>query len=139
MESLSSLTLEPFGGLGDLESTTRLGDKPTLTHTIEISTYIVRHRGCEPLTVRLDKAQMTIGRSSRTDIRISDPYASRVHAEIKREGDQFFLSDAGSANGTYVNGQRVKAPVPLRSGDQIRIGGTEIEYNSREQYLLSLP
>jgi pSer/pThr/pTyr-binding forkhead associated (FHA) protein len=132
MESLSSLTLEPFGGLGDLESTTRLGDKPTLTHTIEISTYIVRHRDCEPLTVRLDKAQMTIGRSSRTDIRISDPYASRVHAEIKREGDQLFLSDAGSANGTYVNGQRVKAPVPLRSGDLIRIGGTEIEYSSGE-------
>jgi pSer/pThr/pTyr-binding forkhead associated (FHA) protein len=132
MESLSSLTLKPFGELGDLKSTTRLEEKSTLTSTIEISTFIVRHRDCEPLTVRLDKAQITIGRSSKSDIRICDPFASRVHAEIKREGHQFLLSDADSANGTYLNGQRVKAPVPLRSGDHIRIGGTEIEYNSGE-------
>lgn len=132
MESLSSLTLEPFGGLGDLESTTRLEDKPTLTPTMEIYTFIVRQRDCEPLTVRLDKAQITIGRSSKSDIRICDPFASRVHAEIKREGDQILLSDACSANGTYLNGQRVKAPMPLRSGDRIRIAGTEIEYSSGE-------
>jgi pSer/pThr/pTyr-binding forkhead associated (FHA) protein len=132
MESLSSVTLEHFGELGDLEATTRLEGKFTLTSISEISTFIVRHRDCEPLTVRLDKAQITIGRSSKSDIRICDPFASRVHAEIKREGNQLLLSDADSANGTYLNGQRVKAPMPLRSGDQIWIGGTKIEYSYGE-------
>ena len=132
MESLSSITLEPFGRLGDLDLTTRLEEKTTLTPSIEISTFIVRQIYCEPLTVRLDKAQITIGRSSKNDIRICDPFASRLHAEINREGDQVLLSDAESANGTYLNGQRVKTPMPLRPGDRIRIGGTEIEYSSGE-------
>ena len=67
------------------------------------------------------------------------PFASRFHAEPKQEGDQVLLVGAGSANGTFVNGKRVTAPVPLRPGDLIRIGETEIEYSSEEQDTLSLP
>src|ERR1044072_7655292 len=102
MENLTSLALEPFWGVRNIESAKPLENNLTLTSSIGMSTFIVRQMGCEPLTVRLDKAQMTIGRSSKSDIRICDPYASRVHAEIKREADQLFLCDAGSANGTYL-------------------------------------
>ena len=100
---------------------------------------MVRPKDCPPLTAKFDKMKMTIGRSSTNGICISDPFASRLHAELKREGDQVLLIDAGSSNGTFLNGQRVTAPIPLRPGDLIRIGETEIEYSSEEQDTLSLP
>ena len=53
------------------------------------------------------------------------PFASRFHAELKQEGDQVLLVDAASSNGTFLIGQRVTAPIPLRPGDLIRIGETE--------------
>ncbi len=83
----------------------------------------------------MDKMRMTIGRSSRNDICIGDPFASRLHAELKREGDQVYLVDAGSANGTYINGQRITGTVPLYPGDLIRIGETEIEYSAGDDLL----
>ena len=81
--------------------------------------------------------KLTIGRSSRNDICISDPFASRLHAEIRRENEQVMLVDNGSANGTFVNSQRVTGSLRLTVGDIVRIGETEIEYTSGEQDMLS--
>ena len=108
-------------------------------HEIEIPTFMIRPKDCPSSMVKFDKMEMSIGRSSTNGICISDPFASRLHSELKREGDQVLLVDAGSSNGTFLNGQRVTAPVPLRPGDLIRIGETEIEYSSEEQDTLSLP
>lgn len=74
-----------------------------------------------------------MGRSSRNDICISDPFASRLHAEVRQEGDQLVLVDMGSANGTYLNSQRVTGSVLLHPQDLIRIGETQIEYQSDDQ------
>lgn len=71
---------------------------------------------------------MTIGRSARNDLCIPDPFASRVHAEVRQEGDQFWLQDLGSANGTLYNGTVVENPVTLSSGGTIQIGETEIVF-----------
>ena len=102
-----------------------------------MSTFIIRPKDFEPSIVKLDRMKLTIGRSSRNDICISDPFASRLHAEIRRENDQVMLVDNGSANGTFVNGQRVNATLRLQPGDVVRIGETEIEYSSGEQDMLS--
>ena len=45
----------------------------------------------------------------RNDLCIPDPFASRVHAEVRREGDEYVLQDLGSANGTLYNGATVEA------------------------------
>lgn len=102
-----------------------------------MSTFVIRPKEFEPSVVKLDRMKLTIGRSSRNDICISDPFASRLHAEIRRENDQVLLVDNGSANGTFVNGQRVSATLRLQPGDVVRIGETEIEYSSGEQDMLS--
>jgi serine phosphatase RsbU (regulator of sigma subunit) len=102
-----------------------------------MSTFVIRPKDYEPSIVKLDRMKLTIGRSSRNDICISDPFASRLHAEIRRENDQVMLFDNGSANGTFVNGQRVTGALPLSVGDVVRIGETEIEYTTGEQDLLS--
>src|ERR1051325_1634509 len=102
-----------------------------------MSTFIVRPKDFEPSVVKLDKMRLTIGRSSRNDICIGDPFASRLHAELRQEGDHVLLVDNGSANGTFLNGQRVSGAIRLEVGDLIRIGETEIEYTSDERDMMS--
>jgi len=70
-----------------------------------------------------------LGRSARNDLCIPDPFASRVHAEVRREGDEYFLQDLGSANGTLYNGVTVEGTVPLTAGGRIQIGETEIIFD----------
>lgn len=77
----------------------------------------------------LNRLRITIGRSARNDLCIPDPFASRVHAEVRNEGDEFYLQDLGSANGTLYNGTIVNAAIPLTRGGRIQIGETEILFN----------
>ena len=77
----------------------------------------------------LNRLRITIGRSARNDLCIPDPFASRVHAEVRHEGDEYFLHDLGSANGTLYNGAVVNAPITLTRGGRIQIGETEIVFN----------
>ncbi|HEX5704193.1 MAG TPA: SpoIIE family protein phosphatase [Pyrinomonadaceae bacterium] len=77
----------------------------------------------------LNRLRITIGRSARNDLCIPDPFASRVHAEVRNEGDEYYLQDLGSANGTLYNGSIVDAAIPLTRGGRIQIGETEIVFN----------
>lgn len=74
----------------------------------------------------ITRLRTTIGRSARSDICIPDAFASRLHAEIRKEGDAFWLQDLGSANGTRYNGSLVSMPIPLITGGEIQIGETVI-------------
>ena len=70
------------------------------------------------------KAFQTIGRTPDNDIVLSHPQVSSRHAVIVREQGQVFLQDRGSANGTFVRGQRLppNAKVPVSHGERIYIG-----------------
>ena len=76
--------------------------------------------------ISLSRLRTTIGRSARSDVCIPDAFASRLHAEVRKEGDAFWLQDLGSANGTRYNGSVVSLPIPLLSGGEIQIGETTI-------------
>ena len=65
----------------------------------------------------------TIGRDPGNDIILRDPKVSRHHAEIVFERGFFVLHDLASANGTYVNGKRVRV-APLTHGAKLRLGNT---------------
>jgi phosphoserine phosphatase RsbU/P len=90
---------------------------------------IIRPKDGPPYTVRLEKLRTTVGRSSRNDICISDPFASRFHIELRREGDDFVVGDSGSANGTLLNGKRMGGAVRLQPGDELRIGETSLTFH----------
>ncbi|MFN0120204.1 MAG: SpoIIE family protein phosphatase [Blastocatellia bacterium] len=81
--------------------------------------------------VELVRQRITLGRSTRNDLCLEDPFSSRLHAEVRQREDGFWVTDLGSANGTFFNGQRLTSPVRLREGDQIRIGETEIEFTEK--------
>lgn len=81
-------------------------------------------------TYPLDKDVVTVGRLPECDVVLSDPGASRRHAEIRRTDGQFVLSDLGSTNGTLVNESPVSRQV-LQEGDRITIGRTVLEFRGR--------
>jgi FHA domain/Domain of unknown function (DUF1707) len=68
------------------------------------------------------KDSFTIGRDAACDLVLPDMTVSRSHAGLRREAGRWLLSDAGSTNGTRINGWRVTDPVPLRAGDRISFG-----------------
>ena len=78
----------------------------------------------------VDKRRVVIGRSKDCDIQISDPNASRRHAELRQEGAAYWLIDLDSTNGSSVNGHRT-ARAKLDSGDVITIGSTDMLFERR--------
>jgi hypothetical protein len=79
----------------------------------------------------LDSSPLTVGRSSQNDIQVKrDEYASSMHARIEPRRDGVWLEDAGSTNGTYLNGVRLTKPKRLTPGDVVRVGETELRYEA---------
>lgn len=66
-------------------------------------------------------ARYAIGKDTQNNIVLTDDGVSPFHAEIRIEGDQVFISDTGSTNGTFVNGKRIQRRTELRSADVISI------------------
>jgi sigma-B regulation protein RsbU (phosphoserine phosphatase) len=85
-----------------------------------------------PEKVDLTRLRTTIGRSARSDLCIPDAFASRLHAEVRQEGDTYWLQDLGSANGTRFNGVPIKHAVQLASGDEIQIGETTMVFEAAD-------
>lgn len=65
----------------------------------------------------------TLGRDPGNDIILRDPKVSRHHAEIVFERGFFVLHDLSSANGTFVNGKRIRI-APLTHGSRLKLGNT---------------
>src|SRR5207244_2657527 len=70
---------------------------------------------------RVDSPETVIGRGAQAQIRIIDENISRQHARLFRAGDSLFIEDLKSANGTWVNGDRITKRV-LNDGDKVSVG-----------------
>lgn len=77
----------------------------------------------------LDGDRTNAGRSERADIFLDDVTVSRKHAQFLREGENFFVRDSGSLNGTYVNRERIDS-FQLRSGDEVQIGKYRMTFHA---------
>ena len=76
-------------------------------------------------------AQTTlIGREDSNDIPVNDPMVSHVHAQISRHGNDLYLQDLGSRNGTWANNSQISVPHKLTDGDLLRFGRSEIVFKS---------
>jgi pSer/pThr/pTyr-binding forkhead associated (FHA) protein len=75
----------------------------------------------------LDDAPILIGRGADAAIRLDDDYVSTRHARIASNGDQWFVEDLGSTNGTYIGSHRLTQPTTLQLGSLVRIGKTTLE------------
>jgi pSer/pThr/pTyr-binding forkhead associated (FHA) protein len=82
------------------------------------------------LCLPLGNRTSVIGRGEGSALQIEDPQASRKHAQIRFDqgGNAFKVLDMKSANGTYLNGQRLNGEAALKEGDEIRIGDTPMVF-----------
>lgn len=72
--------------------------------------------------------ELTVGRGGGCGIVLTaDQFVSTVHARVFRRGDDLFVEDLGSRNGTFVNGERVTATTQIRRGDRVQFGQTVSE------------
>jgi hypothetical protein len=77
--------------------------------------------------ISLDGAPLLIGRGNDAAIRLDDDYVSTRHARIGSSGDQWYVEDLGSTNGTYVGSSRISQPTAISLGTQVRIGKSILE------------
>lgn len=78
--------------------------------------------------VAVTSSTFIIGRAPQCDLPIDEPLASRQHVEILRDGEQFFVRDRESRNGTLLNGQRLTERRELNDGDEIAIGAMRLKF-----------
>ena len=72
--------------------------------------------------------EITVGRGGGCGIVLTDDqFVSTVHARVFRRGDDVFVEDLGSRNGTFVNGERVTTATQVRRGDRVQFGQTVAE------------
>jgi len=82
---------------------------------------------------------ITIGRAVECDIVITSRRVSREHARVERQGRRAVLHDLGSTNGTFLNDERVLAPIELRDGDCVSIGDVDLIFHDPESTYLETP
>ncbi len=90
---------------------------------------VVRDLEGKTITVPLSRDRIVLGRSTGCELCYPDDAGlSRQHMALVRTGNDWRVEDLGSKNGTLLNGRRLEAPTPFRSGDRITAGHLIIEF-----------
>jgi len=80
--------------------------------------------------ITLDSRPILIGRADDSTLKLDDDYASTRHARIAPQGEDWYVEDLGSTNGTYLDRAKVTGPTRVPLGVPVRIGKTVIELRS---------
>lgn len=81
--------------------------------------------------------RVVIGRGTGSDIRLSSIQISRTHAVVTRRGESYYISDSGSSNGTFVNGERVTSEHELHERDAVYAANTPLIYSGKTMFYKS--
>ena len=79
------------------------------------------------VTVPLGQLPILLGRGADATIRLDDDYVSTRHARFVPNGEDWYVEDLGSTNGTYIGSQRITTPMVVTVGVQVRVGKTIAE------------
>ena len=125
---------DPDRGHPTVEREILLADAPTVIRPPGALSRVRSVSSVDPGSVFTVRDGTTIGRGSDAGIRFDHPAISRHHAVFHVEDDALTISDLGSLNGTWVNGQRLAArvPVTLAPNDTIQVGSPEIQLRVEE-------
>ena len=85
---------------------------------------------------QINQDEITIGRSDDRTICLKDPTVSTLHCKVTRSGDKVIIADAGSTNGTKVNGNPLTEEYELQNGDIVRIGAFELLFDSEDKTMV---
>ncbi len=115
-----------------------MGRKPTTAITVvshltspavhHVAALVVIHGDGLGKKYDLAQPEVTIGRSSKSDIQVDQESVSRLHARVVSDGGKVTIEDGGSTNGTFVNDEQADGAFRLRNGDLIKIGRTIFKF-----------
>lgn len=88
------------------------------------------HRG---KVFRLEDSEAEVGRAVENTVQFPDKSVSRRQARLWREDGSWWIEDRESTNGTYVNGERVRAPRRLENGDHVVFGFSQFQFRAGEE------
>lgn len=131
-------SLEILGALsafGLITARLRAGTRPkTVTLSLMLEEAPAMRSGVRQLTLTVAEGSPSIiGRSSQADLEVADPEVSRRHAQLDLVRGVLYLADAGSSNGTFLNGKLLGDDgIELRPGDDIDVGNTRIRLGAVE-------
>jgi pSer/pThr/pTyr-binding forkhead associated (FHA) protein len=103
------------------------GAKGGAATTDTVSRIVITSGPKAGLELPLGSEPLTIGRSSESGLVIRDDYTSSHHARLVLWGEQWMIQDLDSTNGTWHDGARVSAPMPITVGAPIKVGATTFE------------
>lgn len=106
------------------------------TTSLDHSTYLKLINRKETLPFKIQEYYILkdvnhLGRTNNNEIVIKDPYVSKNHLKLVKDEGNYYLEDLNSANGTYVNGDKLMDVIKLKNGDSIRVGQVEFLYVNR--------
>ncbi|MEQ1503119.1 MAG: FHA domain-containing protein [Myxococcota bacterium] len=94
-----------------------------MTATFEL---VVEGEGVTPHSVSISKRPYSIGRGPGNDLVVPDGMVSWEHLKVWSDRGLVWCADAGSTNGTYVNGEKISGTVQLKIGDRITVGSNKV-------------
>lgn len=123
--------------LAAMEAGARTGETEIIAALPSGSAVLIVRRGPNTGARFLLDTDLTIaGRHPDADIFLDDVTVSRKHASFLRSGTRFAVSDLGSLNGTFYNGERIDDTVPLVDGCEVQVGKFHLTfYSSRHDTL----
>jgi hypothetical protein len=118
-------TAEPRGDSATQAMSTTMYYKPERQGEARALLLLNTPRGPQPIP--LESTLLTLGRGLNNDVILEDTRVSRHHAQLRYKSRRFWLTDLGSTNGTFVNGQPV-SETALHDGDVVSLGGLELTF-----------
>jgi pSer/pThr/pTyr-binding forkhead associated (FHA) protein len=95
---------------------------PTSPEAAPLASLLFRSGDLKGRRLPIKVPVVNIGRGDYNDLVIADPSVSTMHAKLQRREDVWILTDLGSTNGTFVEGERLKGETPLSPGTTLRFG-----------------
>ncbi|HKY04799.1 MAG TPA: DUF3616 domain-containing protein, partial [Blastocatellia bacterium] len=102
--------------------------KPVVSETEQKATLRIILPTGDVFDREINRTETQMGKGPRNDIVVADPAVSASHALIKVEGNVYTVSDLGSRNGTYLNGEKIDGPRNLNHGDVIGLGLSKLTF-----------
>jgi hypothetical protein len=99
-------------------------ESPTLYENSALfsASSLLLHQNGTQAKIPLMNSPFNIGRIDSNHLRLNSAHISRLHAQLIQVGNDWYITDNHSRNGTFVNNQRVANPCPLNHGDEVRLG-----------------
>jgi len=111
-----------------MPSTPRVAPAPRTAPGSVLDTFLVRNGSLKGNRLQVKVPVVNIGRAEYNDIVIPDESVSTMHAKLQRREEIWVLSDNGSTNGTFVDGERLSGETVLSPGALIRFGETAVMF-----------